>query len=208
VSGLSVALAGRVGQFALDMAFVAPVGVTALVGPSGSGKTSVLRAIAGLQRLGGTVELDGEIWQDDRHFVAPHHRRIGFVFQGANLLPHLSVADNLAYARRRSPAPAELGPIVEATGVAPLLLRRPDSLSGGEAQRAALTRALAGNPRLLLMDEPLSALDAEARGALLDWLGAFLPTLGLPVLLVSHYPAEVARLATHQIRLRDGRVER
>lgn len=208
MSGLEVALAGRIGGFALEVALRAlPGEVTALVGPSGSGKTSVLRCVAGLERVPGTVRLDGETWQDGARFVAPHRRRIGYVFQGANLLPHRSVEDNLLYARRRSAAPPALDPIVQATGIAPLLARRPATLSGGEGQRAALARALAGGPRLLLLDEPLSALDVEARSGLADWLAAFLPTLTLPVLLVSHDPAEVARLATRTIRLRDGRVE-
>jgi len=207
VSGLAVALAGRIGGFALDIAFQAPAGaVTALVGPSGSGKTSVLRCVAGLRRVNGTVTLDGEAWQDGRRFVPPHERRVGYVFQGANLLPHRSVEANLRYAAARAAAPPDLAPIVAATGIAALLPRRPDTLSGGEAQRAALARALAGAPRLLLLDEPLSALDTEARAALLDWLAAFLPTLSLPVLLVTHDPAEVARLATRVVRLRAGRV--
>ena len=201
-------LAGRIGSFALDVAFEAPAtGVTALVGPSGAGKTSILRCLAGLDRVPGEVRLDGVTWQDRTCFVPPHRRRVGGVFQGAGLLPHLTVGDNLAYARRRSPEPADPGPIIEATGIAGLLGRRPATLSGGETQRAALARALVGGPRLLLLDEPLSALDWEARGALLDFLAGLLPTLALPVLLVSHDPAEVARLAVHVVRLRAGRLD-
>lgn len=206
--GVVARLAGRVGRFALDVALEAPAGgVTALVGPSGSGKTSVLRGLAGLVRLPGEVIVGGTVWQDARRFVPTHRRRVGCVF-GDGLLPHLSVAGNLAYAARRAPAPGDRAAIVERTGLAGLLGRLPATLSGGEAQRAAIARALVSNPRLLLLDEPLSALDGEGRAALSDYLAGLLPTLGMPVILVSHDLGEVARLADRVVRLRDGRVER
>lgn len=206
---IALALDGKVGgNFALHIAFDVPSrGVTALLGPSGSGKSSVLRALAGLERLAGSIAVDGEIWQDRKTFLAPERRRTGYVFQGAGLLPHLSVAANLDYAVRRAP----LGPfvrdaIIENTGIAHLLDRLPARLSGGEAQRASIARALLSQPRLLLMDEPLSALDSDARGNLLDWLEALLIDIAIPVFYVTHDHTEAARLAARTIRIRDGRL--
>ena len=205
---IAARFAGRVGAFALDVAFEVPdAGVTGLFGPSGSGKTSVLRCLAGLLRLDGALSVGGEIWQDARRFVPVERRRIGYVFQGANLLPHLSVRGNLAYAQRRArPGPSGFDTVVARTGIASLLDRAPDRLSGGEAQRVVIARALLGQPRLLLMDEPLSALDAEARSSLLDTLAEILPAIGLPVFYVSHDAGEVARLAERRIVLDAGRV--
>lgn len=201
---LDVALTIRRGRdFALGVGFTAPTpGVTALTGPSGVGKTSVLRAVAGLDRHPGTVACDGVLWQNAAHFVAPHRRRIGYVAQGPSLLPHLSVAANLDYAARRAGAgPFARADIIAWTGIATLLGRRPADLSGGEAQRAAIARALLGQPRLLLMDEPLSGLDAAAREGLLAALAALFAAVALPVLYVTHDAAEAARLATATVRL-------
>ena len=206
--GIAARFAGRIGGFALDVAFDLPAeGVTALSGPSGSGKTTVLRCLAGLERLPGTLNVDGERWQDTHHFLPPHRRRVGLVFQGANLLPHLSVRANLAHAAKRGRGGTDIDVIVARTGIASLLDRAPASLSGGEQQRAAIARALAGNPRLLLLDEPLSALDVEARAALAAELAALLPSLRIPVILVSHDPAEVKALASRRILIRGGRIE-
>jgi len=200
-------LAGRIGRFPLDVALEAKPGeVTALVGPSGAGKTSLLRCLAGLERVAGEVEVAGEVWQDATRFVPAHRRRVGYVFQGGGLLPHLSVAGNLLYAERRAPAPGDRDEVVARTGIAALLDRRPERLSGGEAQRVGLARALVMRPRLLLLDEPLSALDAEARVELASWLAELLPELGVPVLLVSHDAGEVERLAARTIRMREGRI--
>lgn len=207
---IAVALDGKVGgSFALRTCFEVPSnGVTALLGPSGSGKTSILRALAGLEHVPGTISVDGEPWQDGTTFVAPERRRVGYVFQGIGLLPHLTVAANLAYAARRAaPGPFDREDIVERTGIAALLDRKPAHLSGGEAQRASIARALLGQPRLLLMDEPLSALDSEARGELLDWLAALLAGISIPVFYVTHDHGEAARLAARTIRIRDGQVE-
>lgn len=204
-----VDLDGRLGRdFALKVAFEAPVsGVTALLGPSGSGKTSILRALAGLDHVAGGIAVDGEVWQDASRFVPPEKRRVGYVFQGAGLLPHLSVAGNLDYAERRVPAGRfTRADIVERTGIAQLLDRLPARLSGGEAQRAGIARALLGQPRLLLMDEPLSALDSEARKGLLDWLEGLLAGIDIPVFYVTHDEAEAVRIATRTIRLRDGNI--
>ena len=205
---IAARLAGRLGDFALDVAFDLPGdGVTGLFGPSGSGKTTLLRCVAGLERIAGTLSFDGESWQDARHFVPPERRRIGYVFQGANLLPHLSVRGNLDYAVRRAPAGAfAFDAVVDRIGIGALLDRTPARLSGGEGQRVAIARALLAQPRLLLMDEPLTGLDTAARADLLDALVELLPTLALPVLYVSHDPAEIARLATRRITLAAGRI--
>ncbi len=145
-------------------------GVSVLLGPSGCGKTTVLRALAGLERAQGRVTLHGEVWQDDgaagRPFVPTHQRPIGYVFQEASLFAHLSVQGNLDYGRRRIPPERQrisLDEAVALLGIAHLMDRRPDRLSGGERQRVAIARALLTSPRLLLMDEPLSALDEATR---------------------------------------------
>jgi molybdate transport system ATP-binding protein len=207
---IAVTLDGKVrGAFALQAAFEIPSsGVTALLGPSGSGKTSILRALAGLERIAGSITIDGQVWQDDTTFLPPEKRRTGYVFQGAGLLPHLSVAANLAYAERRAPiGPFDRADIIARTGISALLDRRPASLSGGEAQRASIARALLGQPRLLLMDEPLSALDSEARDELLGWLESLLAEIAIPVVYVTHDRGEAARLATRTIRIRAGRID-
>ena len=206
---IAVALRGALGKdFALDVAFTVPAaGVTALLGPSGAGKTSVLRALAGLTRLPGTVRFAGETWQDEACFVPAHRRRIGYVAQGPGLLPHLTVAGNLAYAARRAAAgPFDRDDVVARTGIAPLLDRSPARLSGGEAQRASIARALLGQPKLLLMDEPLSGLDSPARAELVDQLAALFAAIAIPVVYVTHDGGEAARLAAQTVRLRAGRV--
>lgn len=204
---LAVALRGRVGALAIDAAFDVPDGVTALVGRSGAGKTTLLRAIAGLERLGGGVRLGDDAWQDGRLFVPPHRRRVGYVFQGGGLLPHLSVAGNLRYAERRAgPGHFVRDEVIARTGIAGLLDRAPARLSGGETRRVAIARAFLAQPRVLLLDEPLAGLDAEAREELLGWLAGLLPGLGLPVLYVSHDAAEVARIAGRRLAIADGKL--
>ena len=195
--------------FALDIAFTAPTsGVIALLGASGSGKTSVLRALAGLDRREGSLTVDGAVWQGPGVFVPAHRRRVGYVPQGAGLLPHLTVGGNLDYAARRAGAGRFVrADIVARTGIGGLLERSPAMLSGGEAQRASIARALLGQPRLLLMDEPLSGLDSDARGGMLDALVVlFAAAAAIPVIYVTHDAAEAARLAARTIRLDRGRV--
>lgn len=201
-------LRGRRGPLALDVEFEAAAGaVTALVGASGAGKSTILRALAGLERLEGRVSVGGEPWQDARRFVPPHRRATGMVFQHAALLPHLSVEANLRYGWRRAGRPRDaLERAVELLRVAPLLPRSAGRLSGGERQRVAVARALACAPRLLLLDEPLSGLDAQAKAELLPELRGVLAGLATPVLYVSHDAAEVARLADRVLELREGRV--
>jgi molybdate transport system ATP-binding protein len=209
VSGLSAAFRGRRGTFDLDAAIAAPTGaVTALFGPSGSGKTSLLRAIAGLERFAGSCALDGQSWQDAGHFLPPQRRAIGYVFQEASLFPHLSVRQNLDYGRRRAGAATVIGfdDAVALLGLAPFLMRRPGALSGGERQRVALGRALLSQPKLLLLDEPLSGLDRAAKEEILPYFEALTQSIALPVLLVTHDIAEVERLADRLILLRAGKV--
>ena len=185
-------------------------GVTSLFGPSGCGKTSLLRAIAGLDRHdGGHLQIGDLLWQDEHTFVPPHRRPIGYVFQEASLFEHLSVQGNLEYGLRRVPADdrtISMERAVALLGIAPLLSRRPSTLSGGERQRVAIARALTVSPRLLLMDEPLAAVDVERRQEILPWLEALHRELDIPVIHVSHAPEEVARLADHLVLMRAGRV--
>ncbi|MES9947053.1 MAG: molybdenum ABC transporter ATP-binding protein [Candidatus Thiodiazotropha sp.] len=211
MSGIEVRLKHRMGDFELDVAFTAPAqGVTALFGSSGSGKTSVLRAVAGLERTQqGLIRVNGEVWQDPDHFLPIHRRPIGYVFQEASLFPHLSVQDNMEYGMRRVPAAARQIPfqdVVELLGISALLKRATPRLSGGERQRVAIARALLTSPRLLLMDEPLSALDHAAKQVILPYLERLHDEFAIPSLYVSHDPNEVARLADHMVVLEQGRV--
>jgi molybdate transport system ATP-binding protein len=194
--------------FTLDVDLALPGhGVTALFGPSGSGKTTCLRAIAGLERTpGGLIEVNGETWQDDtRGICVPTHRRaLGYVFQEANLFPHLTVADNLDYGwRRRTGArPVDFDHVVALLGIDLLLERRPENLSGGERQRVAIARALANEPVLVLADEPTGNLDSAAT---LDVLRLFeqLHTAGQTLVIVTH-DERIAATAGRLISMRDG----
>ena len=189
-----------------------PRGVTALFGPSGSGKTTVLRLLAGLEPRGrGRIALGDTMWQDDRAGIRlPTHRRpIGYVFQEASLFTHLTVRDNLAFALKRARSterPIGVDDAVAWLGLEHLLDRHPERLSGGERQRVAIARALLAQPRLLLMDEPLSAVDADGRDAILDTLERLPEWLGVPIVYVSHSIEEVARLADHLVLMSAGRV--
>jgi len=201
------------GAFRLDVDLDLPQrGISALFGHSGSGKTTILRAIAGLERApGGYVALGGEVWQDDARgvFVPVHKRALGYVFQEASLFPHLSVRANLEFGRKRVPAHErrfDLAPVTELLGIVSLLERRPDGLSGGERQRVAIARALLASPRLLLMDEPLAALDLRRKLEILPYLERMHAELAIPIVYVSHAPDEVARLADHLVLLDDGKL--
>jgi len=203
----------RGGGFVLDVDFTAPAaGVTGVFGPSASGKTTLLRCVAGLERApAGLLEVAGEVWQDEARewFVPAHRRRVGYVFQEAGLFAHLSVRGNLEYGLRRTP-PGErrvrFAEAVEWLGLEPLLARAPEALSGGQRQRVAVARALLTSPRLLLMDEPLAALDAAAREEILPYLERLHARLEIPVLYVSHSAPELLRLADHLLLLAAGRV--
>jgi molybdate transport system ATP-binding protein len=209
--GIRARFRGRLGAFALDVVFAAPArGVTAFYGPSGSGKTTLLRCIAGLNRFAdGECRVNGEVWQDRaRVFLPTHLRPLGYVFQEASLFAHLSVKRNLSFgAPPRGGAKPAIGwdEVVDLLGLAPLLDRAPRDLSGGERQRVALGRALLSQPKLLLMDEPLSALDAAAKEEILPFLERLRDRLSLPALYVTHDMAEVERLADHLVLLENGR---
>ena len=203
---------GTLGKFALDAGFAAPAkGVTALFGPSGCGKTTVLRCLAGLVHLKGVCEVDGDVWQDENGAFLPTYKRpLGYVFQEASLFPHLSVRRNLLFgAPRKDGGPREpiaFDEVVELLGLTRLLDRSPRNLSGGERQRVAIGRALLSQPKLLLMDEPLSALDRATKNEILPFLERLRDRLALPVVYVTHDIAEVERLADEIVLMDKGRV--
>lgn len=200
---LAVEIRRRAGDFALDLALEAGAGVTAVFGPSGAGKTTLARCVAGLARPdAGRIALNGRILFDETTDLPPHRRGIGYVFQEPRLFPHLTVRRNLLYG---APGGRDPGEIAEMLDIAPLLDRRPAGLSGGEAARVALGRALLRDPELLILDEPLAALDQKLRLQILPYLER-LRDRGLPVLFISHAIEEVARLATTLVLLDGGRV--
>lgn len=196
--------------FELDTDLVLPArGVTAIFGPSGSGKTTFLRCMAGLERAPqGRLCLGGEIWQDERTWLPTWQRPLGYVFQEASLFPHLNVLGNLQYGLRRASNTSriKLDDAIALLGIAHLLDRKPERLSGGERQRVGIARALAVNPQILLMDEPLAALDIPRKREILPYLERLREQLDIPVLYVSHAPEEVARLADHLVIMEQGRV--
>lgn len=202
---------GTQGAFTLDVDFSVPSkGVTALFGPSGCGKTMVLRCIAGLQHMPvGHLIIHGEVWQDEQHFLPTHKRPIGYVFQEASLFPHLSVAANLAFGQKRNTNQAKslaFEEIVDLLSLTALLERSPRKLSGGERQRVAIGRALLSGPEILLMDEPLAALDRFSKNDILPYLERLHDELAIPVIYVSHDIAEVERLADHMVLMENGKV--
>lgn len=210
MSGIHINLQIEWPGFSLAAAFDAPgQGITALFGPSGCGKTTLLRSIAGLEPSAkGHVSINDVVWQNHQQSLPAHERELGYVFQEASLFPHLSVMGNLQFGRKRSQAKAQidLDALIELLGIAPLLNRQPQSLSGGERQRVGIARALAVNPQLLLMDEPLAALDISRKQEILPYLERLHRELKLPVLYVTHSPDEVVRLAHHIVVLEAGRV--
>jgi molybdate transport system ATP-binding protein len=198
-------------DFHLDIKSRIPArGVTALFGRSGCGKTTLLRCIAGLEPdARGRLVVDGQIWQDQDRFIAAHKRPVGYVFQEGRLFPHLSVRGNLEYGYLRIPATERVvlpDEVIELLGLDSLLDRRPGELSGGQRQRVAMGRALLTSPRVLLMDEPLAALDAISKAEILPYLERLHDELSIPVLYVSHSIDEVMRLADHMLLLEDGRL--
>lgn len=219
--GIDAYFAGSVGDFKLKAAFHVPAtGVTALFGPSGCGKTTVLRCLAGLTRIpGSSLRFNRDVWQYENRFVPPHQRPIGYVFQEASLFAHLSVRQNLLFGAKRAfkdhAAPDVADPnvtgvafdeLVDLLGIEALLARAPNKLSGGERQRVAIGRALLSRPKLLLMDEPLAALDSANKDEILPYLEKLHAHLAIPVVYVSHDMDEVERLADHMILMDQGRV--
>lgn len=188
-------------------------GVTVLFGPNGSGKTMMLRTIAGLEAgASGVVKFAGAVWQDRSAgvFVPVHNRPVGFVFQDVRLFSHMSVAANLAYAARRAKASGpeiERDDVVEVFDIAHLLARMPAGLSGGERQRVAMARAMLTRPRLMLMDEPLSALDVQKRAQALNFIEQIPERFGVPVVYVTHQIDEVVRLADQLVLIAGGAIE-
>jgi molybdate transport system ATP-binding protein len=209
---LAVDIGHRLGAFSLDARLETDGRLVALFGRSGSGKTSLINVIAGLIRPDkGYVTVDGETLVDTARgiFVPKHRRRIGYVFQEGRLFPHLTVRQNLGYGQWFTPRArryARLDDIVDLLGIAPLLERRPDTLSGGEKQRVAIGRALLASPRLLLMDEPLAALDEARKSEILPYVERLRDVVRIPIVYVSHAIPEVTRLATTVAVMTDGRI--
>lgn len=200
-------------RFSLNVAFVAPPGFTLLFGPSGAGKSTILSVIAGFVRpTTGRITLGREAWVDaDRRLdVAPQHRGVAVVFQTMALFPHMTAAQNVAYGMARSTDPAARGELAAALlarfRVPHLASRKPPTFSGGEAQRVAVARALATRPRVVLLDEPFSALDPQLRRDLAADVRAALRELNVPVLVVTHQPDELAEPGDRLLRVEDGRI--
>jgi molybdate transport system ATP-binding protein len=205
---LNIALQHGAFDLAVETAFdLDPI--TAVFGPSGSGKTSLLRTLAGLERHAkGRIALGNTVWQDDGNatFVPPCRRNIGYVFQDGRLFTHLDVTGNLRFGKRRPASRLCFDDVVTAMDLASLLSRRPASLSGGEQQRVALGRALLTDPVLMLLDEPLSALDAHRKSSIIPYIERIAHEFGVPILYVTHSIDEVSRLATRMLLLADGRM--
>lgn len=202
----------QLGAFSIEAAFESSGRVTGLFGTSGAGKTSLVNMISGLLRPDrGIISIGGEIMDDvsARIHVPPHRRRIGYVFQDARLFPHLSVRANLDYGRRMNGLPYDPAAeqrIVDLLGIEALLDRRPGALSGGERQRVAFARALLGQPKLLLLDEPLGSLDGERKAEILPYLIKLRDESGVPMVYVSHDVGELRRLASQIVVLKRGRI--
>lgn len=202
-------LNGRVGAFSFETSFAIPAkGITALSGPSGCGKTTILRCLAGLTRVhDAEIRIGDMVWQDSKSFLPPHRRPVGYVFQEPRLFPHMSVLGNLRYGLRRArriEPQIGLESVIELLGIHGLIHRSPGVLSGGERQRVAIGRAILSYPRLLLMDEPLSALDRTAKNEILPCLEELSKTYAIPIIYVSHDFSEIERLADHLVLMEKG----
>lgn len=211
MSQITARFKGQLDQFQLDVDFTIPsIGVTALFGQSGCGKTTVLRCLAGLERVDdGDLHINGEVWQDRSRFVKPHHRPVGYVFQDANLFDHLDVKGNLLFGHKRSLKKRDgtsFEDVVRLMGLSALVDRPVQMLSGGERQRVAIGRALLSNPKILLMDEPLSALDRFAKEEIIPYLQKMHEALSIPIIYISHDSEEVERLADHLILMEKGKI--
>ncbi len=201
---LQVDIQAQLGDLSLDVQFDAPVGVTVLFGPSGAGKTSVINAIAGLIKPdAGRISLGKQVLYDGQNSVAVHRRKVGYVFQDARLFPHMTVLQNLTYGGKH-----DFDRIVDVLGLRDLLDRRPAGLSGGEKQRVALGRALMAQPDVVLMDEPLAALDGPRKAEVLPYIADIAATQKKPVIYVTHAMAEVTQLADQLVVIDQGKVAR
>src|SRR5258708_4790587 len=209
---IEVDVAHRLGVFALEVRFTSQGRLTAFFGQSGSGKTSLVNVIGGLIRPDrGRIAVDGTTLVDTASgiFVPTHRRRVGYVFQEGRLFPHLTVRQNLMFGRwfrRPQERKVQLETVLELLGIGHLLHRRPGALSGGEKQRVAIGRALLASPRLLLMDEPLAALDDARNADILPFIERLRDEANVPIIYVSHSLSEVGRLANSIVVLRNGRV--
>jgi molybdate transport system ATP-binding protein len=208
---LHLQLSAQLGDFLLDVDLTLPAtGVSVLFGPSGCGKTTVLRSIAGLApQVRGVVNIADVVWQDEATFVPPHLRGVGMVFQQPSLFAHLSVAQNLQFGLKRTPESqrrVSYQQALDLLGIAALLPRKPAQLSGGEQQRVAIARALLASPTLLLLDEPLAALDAPRKAELLPYLAQLNRELNIPMVYVTHAMDEVSQLADYLVLMSAGRV--
>ncbi|WP_100638016.1 molybdenum ABC transporter ATP-binding protein [Marinobacter salexigens] len=210
--GIQARFSCQFGAFTMDVDLELPgTGLTALFGHSGCGKTTLLRCMAGLQAAKGSMRINGDVWQSEgeKSSRPVHQRPLAYVFQETSLFPHLSVERNLMYGYKRIPQSERrisFEQAVQWLGLAHLLGRMPEKLSGGERQRVAIARALLTSPKLLLMDEPLSALDQNSKREIMPYLEALRDNLAIPMLYVSHSTAEVARLADHIVMMDAGRV--
>ncbi len=196
-------------DFTLDVALsLDGQGITAIQGPSGSGKTTLLRCIAGLeQTCQGFLRVNGAIWQDTAFSLPTYRRSIGYVFQEHSLFEHLSARKNILFGcTQRRDMPSSLSPIIDVLEIGHLLDRKPQALSGGECQRVAIARAFATEPDILLMDEPLSALDTAKRHEILALIAEIHSIRKTPILYVTHAPAEAEQLADQLVYMKDGRV--
>ncbi len=201
------------GAFRLQAELQLPAqGITGLFGPSGCGKTTLLRCLAGLSRAdSGKLLVDGEIWQDDSQgvFLPTHQRQLGVVFQQAQLFPHLTVQENIHYGMRRKKKSAKqvnYDHVIAVLAISHLLNRKPENLSGGEQQRVAIARALLTDPRLLLMDEPLSALDRRGKVEIMRFLQRLHHELVIPVVYVTHSLDEITQLADTLVLMAEGKI--
>ena len=205
VVAIDIDVTRRLGDRVIAARFAAGPGLTALFGPSGAGKTSILNMVAGLLRPDrGHIRVGDRTLFDSATDLSPEARRVGYVFQDGRLFPHRRVRANLTYGLDLAPPANRWMSLDEATrflGIDHLLDRRPQGLSGGEAQRVAIGRALLAGPEILLMDEPLSSLDAARRGDIMKVIERIRDELGLPILYVSHDRAEVDRLATQVVEI-------
>jgi molybdate transport system ATP-binding protein len=208
--GLSCKIVLAKHNLSLDLAFdTESKGITALYGPSGTGKTTILKIIAGIERgdKGSSISLHNTIWQNDTTFTPTHQRKLAYIFQQPRLFPHLTARGNLefAYTRRRNSSGISITDAITQFGLSDFIDQFPDQLSGGQAQRVAIARALVSAPDMLLMDEPLAALDDKSRNELLTLLEGLHRQLSVPVIYVSHQLEEVARLADNVVLIEQGK---